>query len=89
VEDQVADRSGFTEYVEEHADRLLRTAYLLTRNRPRCRTVPAPLMIRTRCGTRLARLSPRQRSLADLPDIAAQAGGLDGAWAVGVYDRRQ
>lgn len=28
----MADRSGFTGYVEEHSDRLLRTAYLLTRD---------------------------------------------------------
>ncbi|TDD94166.1 SigE family RNA polymerase sigma factor [Actinomadura rubrisoli] len=28
----MADRAGFTDYVEEHSDRLLRTAYLLTRD---------------------------------------------------------
>ncbi|MDL4775567.1 MULTISPECIES: SigE family RNA polymerase sigma factor [Thermomonosporaceae] len=28
----MTDRSGFTDYVEEHSDRLLRTAYLLTRD---------------------------------------------------------
>src|SRR5919108_1874053 len=28
----MADRSGFTDYVEEHSDRLLRSAYLLTQD---------------------------------------------------------
>ncbi|RKS79045.1 RNA polymerase sigma-70 factor (sigma-E family) [Actinomadura pelletieri DSM 43383] len=28
----MTDRSGFTDYVEKHSDRLLRTAYLLTRD---------------------------------------------------------
>jgi hypothetical protein len=51
----MADRSGFTDYVEEHSGRLLRSAYLLTQDWARA----GDLLVPSRGRALAERVAPR------------------------------